>query len=163
MLASLFNLSEIGNHLIAAGIIAAGAFLLPRAWDLVKQVRAFLREQEEWMRLKANLISELLSITAGSDYAPHAVSYVQFQLDKARNIARDLTSMSIMGLLFTLVGVSLTSLPQIVIFVIGSLLFFSAQVLSFFVQRGIGLLETAADEAFHAVLFKKREAEKLPE
>ena len=46
---------------------------------------------------------------------------------------------------------------------IGSILFFGAQVLSLFVQKYVRLLESAADEAFRAVLFKGRQAESLPE
>ena len=163
MLANFFNLPGIGNPLIAAAIFAACAFVIARAWALVKRVRDFLRERKERMRMKADLISELLSITAGSDYAPHAVSYVQFELDKARNITRDLSSTSIMGLLLMIGGISLTSLSQLVAFTIGSVSFFAAQVLSFLLHKEVGLLETAANEAFRTVLFKKRDEEKLPE
>ena len=107
--------------------------------------------------MKADLISELLSITAGSDYAPHAVSYVQFELEKARNITRDLSSTSIMGLLLMIGGISLTSLSQLVAFTIGSVSLFTVQVLSFLLHKEVGLLESAVNEAFRTVLFKKRE------
>ena len=161
MLANFFNLPEIGNRLIAAAVFAACAFVIARAWALVKRVRVFFRERKEWMRMKADLIAELLSITAGSDYAPHAVSYVQFELDKARNITRELSSLSIMGLLLMIAGISLTSFSQTVAVTSGFVSLCAAQVLGFLLHKEIGLLETAATEAFRAVLFKKREEEKL--
>jgi hypothetical protein len=161
MIASFFNLPEIGNHLMTAAFFAACAFVLARAWALVKRVRTFLRERKEWMRTKTDLISELLSITAGSDYAPHAVSYAQFELDKARNITRELSSISILGLLLMIGGILLPSLSQCVALTSGSVSLFAAQLLSFRLHKEIGLLESSANEAFRAVLFKNREEETL--
>ena len=169
MLASFINLPDVANGFLAAAIVCAVPFVLTQVWRLVGRVRSLLRDSQASKRRKAGHISELLSVTAGGDYAPHAVSYVQFELDRARNLARDLSSMSVMGTLFTIAGLPMATSANayvlaagVFILCIGAVSLLSSQVMSFIITKEVLRLERAAKEAFRAILFAPVQPEKLP-